>query len=93
MSELFVTGEHVSQLASHQGWLAVQRVLEGERETVDRFLDAAPRSHVEYAASHGYRRGLRAADDAMQAILAVCERRRTTQAQKHEGAAEPAPEE
>lgn len=88
MSGLFETAEHTSNLVNHQGWLAVQKLLATEMETVDQFLDSAPREHVEYAASHGYRRGLKAAHGAVESILAVSEKTRADQARKHEDGAE-----
>jgi hypothetical protein len=92
LDELFEAGEAVRSLVTHPGWVHISRLIEEKIAEIDFSLDGrllATRS--EYAHQHGQRHGLRAMQQAADAIVAVAERKRREQQAKHEGTAEPEP--
>lgn len=90
LKDLFATGEDVSRLLDHPGWKAIQRVIEAEKNTLDRSLDSPHRAldQADYALKHGRRGALTAAADAAAAIIGRAQVRHTEQARKHEDGAE-----
>jgi hypothetical protein len=92
LSGLFEAGEAVRALVAHPGWVHVSRLVEEEIAQIDFSLDGRLRdTRAEYAFDHGRRSGLRAMQQAADAIVHVAEHERDKQQRKHEGAAEPVP--
>lgn len=81
-------GERAVELKLHPGWQHVQAVLLAEVDAINVRLDGArePLTRAEYAQAHGRRSGLRAAAEALDAIVARAAKRHDEQRQRHEGA-------
>ncbi len=80
----------MESLTQQTGWLELLELLEAEIATIDRDLDngGVPKSRAEYAAAHGRRGGLRAAEVAATALIARYRDRLAEQQAKHEGSRE-----
>lgn len=72
LEELFDAGDAISGLIAHPGWQIIERILDAERELLDRRLDTDRplESRADYAAAHGRRGGLLAARQAARTVLA-----------------------
>lgn len=84
----------VEGLRAHPGWAVLHGLLEAEVALIDRKLDGGSvlESRSEYAAAHGRRGGLRAAQQFIEALVDRAETRLAEQREKHEGVtAEPVP--
>lgn len=93
LDTLFEAGEAADSVQQHPGWAVVQAVLEAEIATIQESLERKqPYEQAEYASLHGRVAGLRGAQRAVVAVVAVARKRREQQAAKHEGDAEPSPE-
>ncbi len=90
LDQLFAAGESLESLTQHPGWHVLLDVLGAEITTIDRDLDSGgvPKSRAEYAAAHGRRGGLRAAEVAATAIITRYRDRLAEQQAKHEGSRE-----
>lgn len=92
LDTLFSAGDDVRQLIAHPGWSHLMRLLGLRVAGLDAALDARLLdSRAHYARLTGERAGLRAAEHAAHAIVAVSDRELAKQQAKHEGAAEPVP--
>lgn len=92
LERLLSDAEAVQGLAGHPGWTVLAGLLDAEVALIDRKLDGGLlESRAEYAAAHGRRGGLRAAQQFIEALTARADARLAEQRAKHEGdAAEPA---
>lgn len=93
LEHLFTVGEHVGQLRQHEGWKAVQTLLQAEIDAINAQMEGGggPLEQAEYAVRHGRIGGLKAAIGAADAIVTISERRFSEQQAQHEGDAEPSP--
>lgn len=92
LGELEAAADAARSLISSSGWPVLLDLLGAEVSGIDAKLDSGrPLEHVEYAAYHGRRGGLRAPAAMLHALIDRAESRLAEQRAKHEGDAEPSP--
>lgn len=92
---LIAAGELTQAVITHPGWRHVMSAVDELVARIDHELDGArePLTQAQYAQRHARRAGLRAVEEIAQTIVRVSEAELARQRAKHEGIAEPVPQE
>ena len=88
LDALFEAGDQVKAVQATSGWGVVHGILGAEIDAINAQMETQVLEQAEYAMRHGRIGGLRAAQSAVDTIVAIADARRAEQQARHEAGGE-----